>query len=287
MNKNNYPKHEFTKYIDMKSINSNKYINENNNKNNNDKMMLEPRIQEYIKKKKYYKTQNIKPIVDLEKEFQISKIDKKIIREYIRGKEIKNIYKKKYNNNESLKKKIFPSSKNGLRNDPRVPKNSKKITNEIMYNNNYNNIENILDDRIFSESYSKTAFKKNKKKYNIDESRFEPRNDPRIYQGVEKYNKKKSHYNLESKICDLIPDNKQEIDETELIRGMPIHTMKSYGYRNPEEHYYNYIDEEIQNPDNIVLDFPRGGESTRINNKKITNKKYISNFDLYNEEIYN
>ena len=61
--------------------------------------------------------------------------------------------------------------------------------------------------------------------------------------------------------------------ETSMIRGMPSHTMKSYGYRNPEEHYFQYIDDDFQNPDNSDLPFPRGGESTRRNNKALAKQR--------------
>lgn len=55
--------------------------------------------------------------------------------------------------------------------------------------------------------------------------------------------------------------------ENELIMSMPSRTFKSYGYRNPEEHYFNYVDNDIQSSHNTVLPFPRGGEATRNNNK--------------------
>ena len=52
--------------------------------------------------------------------------------------------------------------------------------------------------------------------------------------------------------------------ETSILRGMPSNTSKSYGYRNPEEHYYEYVDPRYTN---MEL-FPRQGISTRLNNKK-------------------
>lgn len=55
--------------------------------------------------------------------------------------------------------------------------------------------------------------------------------------------------------------------ENELIMGMPSRTFKSYGYRNPEEHYFDFIDNDIQSAQHTVMPFPRGGEATRNNNK--------------------
>jgi len=61
-----------------------------------------------------------------------------------------------------------------------------------------------------------------------------------------------------------VPTSKEEIQ-----LGMPTRTSKSYGYANPFEHYYTYIDQDIQQPDNVVMNFPRGGMATRIYNKSI------------------
>jgi hypothetical protein len=61
--------------------------------------------------------------------------------------------------------------------------------------------------------------------------------------------------------------------ETEIMRGMPSRTSKTFGYRNPEEHYFRYVDDDITDPNNNVLPFPRGGEGTRVFNK-MNLKKY-------------
>ena len=49
---------------------------------------------------------------------------------------------------------------------------------------------------------------------------------------------------------------------------------KSTGYPNPREHYFDYISNEYQNPNNFVLPFPRGGENTRQNNHTTAKKIY-------------
>ena len=59
-----------------------------------------------------------------------------------------------------------------------------------------------------------------------------------------------------------------------MIRGMPSHTTKSYGYRNPREHYFQYIDDDFQSSENTVLPYPRNGISTRRDNKKLAKQKY-------------
>ena len=62
--------------------------------------------------------------------------------------------------------------------------------------------------------------------------------------------------------------------ENDMLRGMPSNTSKSYGYRNPSEHYFEYVDPRYTNM-NL---FPRFGKSTRDNNKKYGNK--------YKRDIY-
>ena len=62
-------------------------------------------------------------------------------------------------------------------------------------------------------------------------------------------------------------------DEIEKLDGMPHHTRKSYGYRNPEEHYFSYID---ANTNSTLVEpwGPRGGDSVRLHNKEYNRIKY-------------
>jgi hypothetical protein len=46
---------------------------------------------------------------------------------------------------------------------------------------------------------------------------------------------------------------------------------KSLGYINPIDHYFNYMSDEKQSPEHIVLPFPRGGYDTRHLNKSLKN----------------
>ena len=55
---------------------------------------------------------------------------------------------------------------------------------------------------------------------------------------------------------------------TDLMLGVPSHTKKSYGFNDPFEHSFDYIDNDIQDPNHVVLPFPRGGISARLENKK-------------------
>jgi len=57
--------------------------------------------------------------------------------------------------------------------------------------------------------------------------------------------------------------------ETDLVRGMPSYRPRnrSYGYRQPTENYFDYIDSDFQNPDNSVEPWERGGQPTRLENR--------------------
>jgi len=47
--------------------------------------------------------------------------------------------------------------------------------------------------------------------------------------------------------------------------GIPTSKAKSLGFENPAEHYFSYIDDDIQNPDHICFDRP---QLTRMANRK-------------------
>ena len=90
---NSYPDHEFSKYIDNEFSFSNqvhyapkadivdmiKYSRVDGG------IMLEPRLQEYIKKKKYITDNNMKPCITPEKEYNITGRDLKALRSFFKG----------------------------------------------------------------------------------------------------------------------------------------------------------------------------------------------------------
>lgn len=59
----------------------------------------------------------------------------------------------------------------------------------------------------------------------------------------------------------------RDIDaESEMKNSLITRGGKSYGYDNPVEHYYDYISNDIQNPNHVVFD---PGRSTRLDNHRI------------------
>ena len=50
--------------------------------------------------------------------------------------------------------------------------------------------------------------------------------------------------------------------------SLPNRSAKSLGMKNPSDHYFDYISDDIQNPDHVVLPFARGGISSRLSNQQ-------------------
>lgn len=65
------------------------------------------------------------------------------------------------------------------------------------------------------------------------------------------------------------------LTECEIMNSLPTRGSKSYGYFNPVEHYYDYISNDIQDPDHVVFE---PGISTRLDNHRIARP--------YKREIY-
>lgn len=317
---------------------------------------LEPRLQEYINKKKQYKLNKVQPSVPLEKEFNITREDMQVVNNYMKGYEISeqnfsisnlhasndNVSKysdlnSAFQDNASIKK-----TRQNLKDDPRLLKMKEKIEKDkvnIKQRDNYEyfdftpslnipenvNNDNRKQDRFLELDYDLTKHhtqhydKNNMRKYNnppkIQYKTFNPygltekefpfeQKDNLNINKVQVYTDKiddtyqfESELDTEHKV--VIPamyyknqrynsrencDNPNEIRMRDinfddyLRNSNPTRKTKSIGYRNPVEHYFNYISEDIQDPKHIVMDFPRGGEVTRQYNKQNARK--------YTREIY-
>lgn len=96
-----------------------------------------------------------------------------------------------------------------------------------------------------------------------------------------------SKFDIESKIISPITRTKKNIEmktyyssphSNDKLKGMfaeppkcSNHKSKSLGQTNPVEHYFAYMSDEKQQPNHIVLPFPRGGYDTRHLNKLYKN----------------
>jgi hypothetical protein len=112
---------------------------------------LEPRLQEYLRKKIYYKREGIEPQIQLSQTYQITPKDRMAMKNFLNGK--KNIYAKgNYNvnnqnnlpNPENNKPEKFVFLADKLKYDKRVPK--------LDYSpNKYRNVQNIQTMGMFGE----------------------------------------------------------------------------------------------------------------------------------------
>lgn len=203
-------------------------------------MMLEPRLQEYIKKRQYCRDNDIEPTVPLEKEFSITNTDKKLLRTFLSGNT--NVYKQaQYEKliSEKPKQKSFPSTY--FKEDPRVLKinksENKTPLNRGMFvpdkkDRYYEDPVVKQDDKIFdSRDFSERAFKG----FDAVNSKFNPRIDPKINPGFEPHDKCDSQYRVsDGSVYDsCAPQNKRKYNRDD---------KNSYNdYNNdPHQTYLNY-----------------------------------------------
>lgn len=184
-------------YGDNKFVNK-LYKSRSNNKSN---MMLEPRLAEYIKKRRYYKQNGVEPSVSLEKTFMITNMDKSVIRAFMRGRPIYddnnyNDFKDRTSMNQSCKKQFFPSK--AFRDmDPRVSELEKQGRKEFnvpvnrgMFAGGKAYDEKVkIDNSIIYDSRDFSGF-------SLNDVHLNPRSDPRIEFGPEKFNKYDSQYRV-------------------------------------------------------------------------------------------
>jgi hypothetical protein len=164
-------------------------------------IMLEPRLQEYLKKRKFYKDHpEIEPCISPEQEYQISDRDRKILREFLSG--ITNVYNSNTVETHEPKKNMYDRKKHfpsrAFRDDPRVPELEKRKAQqeaplnrgmfypdegESYYEGPIREVNPMMDSRDI------TGFP-------ADEQRFQPRTDHRIDPGRETKNKQLSQYRV-------------------------------------------------------------------------------------------
>jgi hypothetical protein len=257
--------------------------NNDYNKYNCNGILLEPRLQEYIKKKKYYKSNNIQPGVPLEKEFDITQEDINLIKNLKSGN--KNIYDNdaqeklyiKSNDNFDIKTgfldpdemyKADPRYKNYLVKKQReqqaideryaygVPKNSREDLREKKPSSKLTNIPRDL--RLYNRQPNDPF---DLKKEKVSQSVHELQTYSSKLNKMNNLKRDIRDVGLEATIqCGtstrLNPN--AQIDPNTITRG-----KKSLGYENPFEHYFGYIDDDVQDPDHLVMD---RGYASRLDN---------------------
>ena len=94
------------------------------------------------------------------------------------------------------------------------------------------------------------------------------------------------HSNFESNTTGPVPlrgkgvqrmGGTRDVDiENCLMKGIPESNAKakSFGYPNYSDHSFDFISDDIQDPKHVVMQFPRGGESSRLDKNFKSAKPY-------------
>jgi len=275
-------------------------------------MLLEPRLQEYYKMKKYYKANNIHSGVSLEKRYMITSTDIKILKAYFRGEshmyDKTNPKSKRYNyqysdevyiNDDvfgprSKPKQEFESTRL-IRTDPKLKKMEKALRdrNKLIAEHSgayrqtqlqdssqqFNPIPSSMDQ--FTKILDSRDLTDNALKGIIAESRVDLQNNRETIENVDeqstnpmgfKINSNNMYYNSGNGFAHEQPPQlvKNFMANTPYIyeecdqQRIPLNAKKSYGYANPAEHQYQYLDGTFHNSFELG---DRGGYPTRIDNR--------------------
>lgn len=220
---------------------------------NTERMMFDPRLLKYIEKKKYYLKKNMTPCISLETEFAITKNDIRKIKRYIQNKSSRPIDYP----DETTDFPLYPPKiqyKNKLHFD--------KTENEGDYEkmSHQPDFEPVLDyaeDKTLLPVFLSRYLHKNKSARVYDD-----RNPNSCVQQI-----REQYHNNQALDPEII---------TDMMLGVPSHTKKSYGFNDSFEHAFDYIDEDVQTPNHVVLPFPRGGDSARLANKRVVARNTIN-----------
>lgn len=214
-----------------------------------EEIIFDPRLQAYLEKKTFYEKNRIQPCIPLELEFSITEEDIRKINDYKKPKLVKKPMTTPNHHTPKIqyRNRVHDQSLSPCR---RAKLNHQPQTKEIL-----DKLERHKELPVFLKghvripqsmrTYNNECVDKLRKKYNDD------RNTNLAIMRMQ------MESNKDSEMKDIMAD---------MQLGMPYNTSKSYGYDNPVEHYYDYIDGEIQAPEHVVLPFPRGGYSTRLDN---------------------
>lgn len=326
------------------------------NDNDGSSISIDPRLREYIEKKRYYAENDIEPVVPLESQYNISDIDRRIIRSYMRG-DIKT-YERRTKRSSTMvdpSNQKFPSSE--FEYDTRFDRLKKKQEREkaaqdqrrnygIMqqkydmydshreyaspFGNDKNRFFNrkrsndftpcndkyrdelLMDSRDFVDNPHllnrdrKSAFHHSPRiQYNIRQQLADSgyrggrrgldhdSNVSDIIGSLDTYSKRmnktynySSDMDLDTKVVTpymnckrysgeqsyksvpyMSGGNMRDVDVESYVKtGIPSRGSRSLGYNNPVEHYFQYISDDIQNADHVVMD---RGVPTRLLNKQL------------------
>lgn len=229
-----------------------------------EEISFDPRLREYLRKKKYYVENHIIPCIPLEKEYMITYDDIQKIKKHINNQKMGYyIPKEKLVVTKSPQSIKSGMTQKDIRNiEPKILY-KKKIhfvnldgsSSEMEHNPRMDEIIEYMKEKTEVPAFLSQCITKNKSKRLYTDPQTNPNSC--VNEIREQY------YNNIDMDADILNDMKL---------GMPPHTRKTYGYDDPFEHYMDYIDGEIQEPEHVIMDFPRGGDSARLANKQQTQR---------------
>lgn len=250
---------------------------------NYNSMQLEPRLREYIDKKRFYKENNIK-VHNLEQQYRITSNDIKTIKSYIRGDS------KKHNNNKDMidvSNSSFPSG--DFKSDPRferLKKKQQKHLDATTQRHNYNSISRGYDMYDNTKSYASSFgdnFDINSNKW-YDESINSTINKSKNFNNTNTYTNPKSNYNSYVFKQQIIDD---PYSTDAILNNINQYSSKvSQQYNNPNQYFdYNLrpVSNTTRNVDTSVDNYLRFGDdsATSRNNKAIGYPNPVEHYFSY------
>lgn len=198
--------------------------------------LLEPRLLEYLDKKIH----KIKTCIPLEQIYSITHGDLTIIKDYLNRNKVEtcsgDFILKPHDDSNIVSSDDFMSNmiKRDLREDYHV------YPPEIKYNYP---LHHYHTNELNCEA-------EDEKEVSIDN-----------FRDVHKY-----HMKVEREKNEFIKPFKYPLNKS--YKHTQDSKRKTYGYDNPVEHYFYYLNKDIQTPNHVILPFPRGGFDTRRLNHK-------------------
>jgi hypothetical protein len=221
-------------------------------------LTLEPRLQEYLKKKSFYKKNNIDPSFDLEREFNITKDDRMRMKGFLRGS--KDLYCNDTKYTAPEENMGFSIKHDDFKNDPRYERLQKKLQRdkdanmakysygsgaEINGHSNQRNTNFITDDdyqreqesnffldsKPYMSDYYLNVRKNSRRTY--DNDNFPPSLQYKKYSPWETPNYKPEHeLPHNNNLNDIIKKIDEYKIQTNTIRDYPVEMDKEVNYSN-------------------------------------------------------
>lgn len=212
----------------------------------NEELIFEPRLREYLKKKLYYTKNNMTPCISLEKEYAITYNDIQKMKRYLKNSISPSILNK---NSDFYNNKIHNIQPKLRYKQPIHYECIDRTCRELDHNPDSSVMMEYTKDEVEIPAFLSQCISKQKRVGVYDD---------------------RSPNDCVNKIQEQYYNNRPMDPEilNDMILGMPIHTKKSYGYDDPFDHYFDYIDGDLQKPEHTVMEFPRGGISARLENTK-------------------